>query len=243
MSDNAFDDATDPKQEESDSSASAPLNDLIGEGKKFKSVEDLAKAKMESDKHISKLEGENKDMRDELSKLATKVENLSSLSQPKQTDTESPADTTSPADEGKISELVAKTYHNIREKEARQDNLRQSNDYAVEKFGSVDKAREALKHRAEELNLSVEDLKEIGSKSPNAFKNMFEESSRDSSVNVKSSVNTEAGDYGQAPNSAKHGTKEYYTKLRRENPSQFWSAKVQREIMAKVNNGEITYKT
>lgn len=47
------------------------LSELVGDGKKFKSPEDLAKAKLEADKHISKIEEEN-------AALRKKVEGLDS---------------------------------------------------------------------------------------------------------------------------------------------------------------------
>lgn len=239
MNDTAFDNSNDQTKDESNSSSN-PIDSLVGEGKKFKSIEDLAKAKLEADKHIERIEGENKGMREDLEKLSTKVENLASLSEQKQTDPKNQAENTTQAvDKNDLSELVAQTYHDIREKEARQSNLKESNDFAISKFGDIEKARQGLKQRASELGLSVEDLKEIGSKSPNAFKDMFKAGGNSSEVSVKSSVNTEADNFGSGDDSTKVGTKAYYDNMRRTNPHKYWSPKVQSEYMAKVANGEL----
>ena len=40
-----------------------PLQELVGEGKKFKSIEDLAKSKVEADRFIDKLKSENDALR------------------------------------------------------------------------------------------------------------------------------------------------------------------------------------
>lgn len=50
------------------SASTDPLNLLVGEGKKFKSVEDLARSKIEADNFIEKLKSELKGLREELDK-------------------------------------------------------------------------------------------------------------------------------------------------------------------------------
>ena len=50
--------------------AVSAVDQLVGEGKKFNSVEDLAKGKIASDKHIEQLEFEKTQVQEDLSKLA-----------------------------------------------------------------------------------------------------------------------------------------------------------------------------
>ena len=45
------------------------LDQLVGEGKKFKTIEDLAAGKLKSDQHVEQLEGENKVAREKVAEL------------------------------------------------------------------------------------------------------------------------------------------------------------------------------
>src|SRR5688572_24600607 len=50
-----------------------PLADLVGENKKFKTVDDLAIGKLQSDAFIQKLQDENKELRDLVRGLSDEV--------------------------------------------------------------------------------------------------------------------------------------------------------------------------
>ena len=55
------------------------LKELVGEGKKFKTVEDLAKGKAESDAFISSVTRENKELRDSYKKAIEEVNSRTRL--------------------------------------------------------------------------------------------------------------------------------------------------------------------
>ena len=58
------------------------LDQLVGEGKKFANIEDLAKGKLNSDEHIDKLENENQRLRQELDTRMTAEEVLAEIRKP-----------------------------------------------------------------------------------------------------------------------------------------------------------------
>jgi len=62
MSDDVFSTQT------GDQTSKTSLEELVGEGKKFKTVEDLAKGKLEADSFIAQLEGELKGVKGDLTK-------------------------------------------------------------------------------------------------------------------------------------------------------------------------------
>ena len=52
---------------------------LVGEGKKYKSVDDLAKSRITADEHIKQIEFENNNMRKELDTLSSQRENSKTI--------------------------------------------------------------------------------------------------------------------------------------------------------------------
>ena len=57
----------------------SPVDSLVGEGKKYKSVEELAKSRLSADEHIKQIEFENSNMRTELDSLASIRENSKTI--------------------------------------------------------------------------------------------------------------------------------------------------------------------
>ena len=75
-----FDEATGTPKEETQTSE---LADLVGEGKKFATVEDLAKGKQESDRFIEQLQGELSGLREDLGKRMTSEQVLEEINRQK----------------------------------------------------------------------------------------------------------------------------------------------------------------
>lgn len=154
------------------------VESLVGDGKKFKTVDDLAKGKAESDRVIQAREKELAELRDELGKRLTAEELFSKLQKPatpqpndRQNDGGSP-----PAREPNVQftdEELAKRVKSVlletNAEERKQSNIEEVAGKLVEIFGTEDKANAAVKAKAAELGVSVQFLQTTAAQSPKAF--------------------------------------------------------------------------
>jgi len=148
------------------------VDQLVGEDKQYKSVDELPKAIVAKENHIKTLEGENKTYREKL----TALEAIVAASQTR----EKPANENPVVTPGKTAEVTPISdedlANRIRAVNARvtQEDLTKSNlsvvsDKLIETFGDETKAREAVSAKASELGVSVKFLQEMAAKSPKAF--------------------------------------------------------------------------
>lgn len=187
-----------------------------------------------SQAHIAKIETENSDYKTKVATAKTLEEVLAAVQSrtpPHQPPVDQP-NTPSVLDENtlktKVEELF--TQRTIAERTAQVSA--EVNAALIEKYGDEAKANAAVRAKAHELNLTPEALGEFALRSPKAFYKLFDMSGTATPINTapsRSSVNPAAlkPSGGSTP-----GTPEYYTNLRREKPSEYWSAKTQNEILA-----------
>lgn len=149
-----------------------PLEALVGEDKKYKTVEDLARSKFEADRFIKQLTTEAAEMREVIGKSQTmediKTQILASINQentqrqPPETPPE-PEKVDSANLENMISQLLMK-----KEAEKKALSNREKVTKALEdKFGAD--AQIVLNQKARELNVSLDYLAKIANDSPSAF--------------------------------------------------------------------------
>lgn len=221
------------------------LAELVGEGKKFANEEELAKAKNESDAFIDHIKGENKELRDTLAQLqeqlqATKTESeleklRHELSQSKSG--EAPKEVTP-------SQLVTEDLDSMIEKHitareikaSAQANLDQVNEALVAHFGDPEKAAEAVRAKASELGLSVEDVTAMAAKSPTAAMALVkgEQTAAQPDISKQSSTSGVATSEGISQMSVKAE----FDKLRREDPTKYYSPAVQNKIFELHKEGK-----
>lgn len=160
--------------------------ELVGEGKKYKSAEDALKSIPHAQSHISKLEEEMAQMREELAKRKAAEELLEEL---KSTGFKQEP-TTTKSDPVDIEQVVAKV---LTQKEAQakaQENQKQVVKAFDGKYG--DKGEEMYVKLAEESGMSVAELNLLAARSPKAlFKLAGFESKESVPGKTQSSVNTE----------------------------------------------------
>ena len=212
------------------------VGQLVGEGKKFKDVESLAKGKLEADRHIEEITKTLNELREEVSKQDYAKDLLSKL-QDKGADTgtansatgntsstSATGDTTPNASglEALVEQLITKK----EQSRTLEQNIAVANEAVVAQFG--EKAAEVVKAKAVELGMSVDRLKEIAAESPTAFLQLIGVSGQKKvdSVTPKSSVRTEA-----LSSTVSDRTFQYYQKMRKDNKSLYYSPKVQRMLM------------
>lgn len=225
-----------------------PVAELVGEDKKFKTVADLAKGKLESDLFIEQLKKETADLRKELGTKVDTEATLAELRNELKALKEKPAVTSpmektpSSVSESDLKALIART---ITEQEATKtsaQNIVSANNAVVRHYGNLENAQAAIKAKAAELNLTVAELKETAAKSPTAFLKLVlpEADSKATRDFISSSTRSEA--LPQVTGSeAKEGTKEFYDALRAKNPKLYFSPEVQNKIFKAAMAGTYDY--
>lgn len=225
---------TDGTEHQDTTSATDPLADLVGEGKKYKTPADLAKAVLEKDRFIEQLKGENAEMRTEVQKqeyakeLLSKIQEKAATSErepekPRNTDGDQRGNQSSVGD---IESLVEKAVTAREAKRTAEQNMSVANSEVIKLYGDEEKARLMVRQKAKELGLPLEKLQEIASQSPTAFVSLVGGTPSKSSTSG-GTVNTAA----QPNNNSGVRNNQFYQELRRKNKSQYFSQKVQLQMM------------
>ena len=205
------------------------LNDLVGEGKKYSDPDQLAKAYYNVESFAEQLKRENaelrafKDAEEAKSKNqppngngAEPVHNEDNRNEPPKTPTKGEDDFRS-----QIREEVKA----LNEQERGQANLDSAAKRLVELTGSEAKASETIRQKASELGVTVDWLKEMAMRSPQAFYNTM-------GITGGQSTSTPAPSSDVRLNNSDNTRNfEYYDKIRKENPKLYFDKATQAEMM------------
>ncbi len=207
--------------------ATDPLQELVGEGRKFKSVEDLAKSKLEADRFIDKLKDENDALRklvkdsertthmtsaiERLLASVTKSEDESS----NQPAAPSPAPVTNLDNQAKAisAEDVVKIVHAVEEQRRMAANEQQALNNLSKKYG--DKATEVLESRASELGMDKAMLVDMARRNPKAFARLIGEDGQPSAPVSSVSARNSAAVLGNNPSNSSIRNAAYYEGLKK----------------------------
>lgn len=228
--------------QDDDNSSENILDQLVGEGKKFATPEDLAKGKQESDKFIAQLETEMKALREERDSLSEKakeaatlqemLDKLKSKSDSKSEDGNHPATS---SDE--LTKLVEEAIKKTKEQDSRSSNRQRASEEVLKRFnGDAAEAKKFVKAKATELNMTPEKLGELAETSPEAYATLLGLKSNSSgSGSVRSVPGQVNGDALNLPQGERNV--QFYRDLKSKDAKAFWSPKVQQEIykLAKVD--------
>jgi hypothetical protein len=160
---------------------------LIGEGKKYATVEAALKSIAYAQEHIAKLESETADLRARRVDVDEILANMGKGS--------AQVDTTSTIDENTVADRVIAKLSAKEQENAKASNLTLASDKLAQKAGSVDAAAILIVEKARELGLHPTDLQRIAEKSPTAFLAYFNETlpkTTDKMPMNKGGTNTEA---------------------------------------------------
>ena len=219
------------------------LEELVGEGKKFKTAADLARGKYEADQFIERLKREQDELRAELSRrlptedILTKVEQLMNSRNPDNGNSGAPnrndhenGDTGGLTPE-KIAELVEQRLTQRETQKTVSENLAAVKQALQTSFG--DNYQQELLRKASELGYTPDEFTNLAKSKPKAFLALVGANSTPSkggdpfSAPPRSSVNTlgtqNSGDTGVR-------TKAYYDKIKKDNPTTYWSVQVQNQM-------------
>ena len=220
---------------------------LVGEGKKFKDYEALAKGKLEADRHIGEITKTLDELRAELAKQDYAKALLEQMSKGPETRQDDPPPNTSSSSNTEnttqsasdIESLVEKVITEKEKSRTVSQNLSVVSEEMEKKFG--DKAGNVLKTKSQELNMSLDRLKEIAAESPTAFFQLIGVSATKGTTPTapQSSVRSETFN-----SNSQDRDFNYYQKLRKENRSLYYSPKVQNMMLQdRTRLGDRFYKT
>lgn len=220
------------------------LADLVGEDKKYKDPDEVAKAYAHAEGHIRTLERDLAALRAQKDLEANKPNNLPNPNpDPAQPD---PADQpdlarSDPNEEKDFRSRIREEVQALSQEQRAVQNAETAAQKMVEVYGSVEKANEAVRTRAQELGVGTEWLRDAAARSPTAFYatmgiNPDATPSNRETPAPHSEVNLNRGD-------PKVRNFEYFDSLRKSDPKLYFSASVQREMMKEARaQGENFYK-
>lgn len=209
------------------------LETLVGEGKKYKTPEELAKSRLHADIHIARLEQEAKDLREKVASAKT-VDELIEAVKAKVTPENLPgsenvrdnvsAVPTLSAEQ--VAKLVADQITGHETSKQKNSNRAKAHNELVKMFG--DKAQEMFAKEAPtpELRQALTQLAEVD---PDKFVNLFKKEAPPAVVDSGASKTLGTLNF-QASEGLQRGTQAYYSDLRRKNPKLYNSAAVQIEM-------------
>jgi multidrug efflux pump subunit AcrB len=212
------------------------LEDFVGEGKKYATLEDAANALPHAQQFIDRLKAEKEEMLKDIETLQEQARQGKTLedverSLSERLGTKATQDTpeesqTKPEDieallESRLGEKLPEYLKQYESSKTAEQNELEVSKALTDRYG--DKAREALSKKAEELGIPMEDMRNLAKKSPKAVIDMFQSGQQTRATS--GSVNTEA-----LGRTSREGTASYYTDLRRNNPKEYWSPKTQQRM-------------
>lgn len=148
------------------------LDQLVGEGKKFKEVKDLARGKIEADKYIEilkqRLDEATKEINTRTS-LDSFLKEIKGAKQPVQHDViDPPVDPQKKVlDDSEIEKRFEDYLARRESQRSSQTNLEKVQETLITQFGP--EAKIVINKKAQELGMSVSALEQIASQSPSAF--------------------------------------------------------------------------
>lgn len=210
------------------------LEVLVGDGKKFKSVEELARGKAEADAFIAKLIKEQEELRKDLNSRTTLEEfmtkmNTNGNNQNSQTtvttQNEGSNGNGSNIDLEALKKQVLEDLKRDQQVNKREQNIATAATKLQELVGT--QANALVQARAKELGVSIDFLKNAAAESPDAFVALVAANAPKKNdpgfTPPGSKVNTSAG----LGDSSVDRTDSYYRKLKQQNPRAYWDPKTQ----------------
>jgi len=197
-------------------------------------IEKLAKAKLESDLHISRLEKEQAELRGEVNTRIGLEEFLTKMNTPPQNENtqtkpgnQPPPNETTPVD---IERLVSEQLNKADQARTAKANRDRVNDAVVKAWGNDASRNLALV--SSQLNMTKEELAGLAERSPDAFFRLTGVTTDSVTPSTGSVPNSTVRLGNEQPTER---TEKYYQALKKSNPSLYFSAKVQMQMHDDAN--------
>lgn len=194
------------------------VHELVGEGKKFKDVEALARGKKESDQYIQSLKEKNEELQALAENLKSRLESATRVRDTSESQSRTEVMEPDPA---RLRDVIKGLFQEQTEEQTRTSNLRKFENEVVKEFG--EKAAEILNETALTIGMSVDQLKVMAATTPEAAKRLI--GIGGSKTTAKSNA-TPKGESSERTAKRSDGTGKSFDEwqeIRRKNPSLFYS--------------------
>lgn len=225
-----------PKPTENVATKPSPKETLVGEGRKYKSEDELAEAYMNADSFIEKLKEENRKLREEFSAEKARADTLDKLVLRHQSEPVDQAPATNgaagaPSLSPEQIRLLVRQEVTGRETESKKTANLQKADAALKSmFG--EKALEVYRKAATD-DATHEAYMSLAAVNPDAFVKLFQTASAAPSAQADAGTTHNTVAVGDPNNSGRvndPGTKEYYEALRKKERNKYYSHAVQLQM-------------
>lgn len=221
------------------------LESLVGEGKKFKSAEELARAKLESDSFIGQLTGELQELRKELKAKLVQDEILKELGKGNQPPAApvAPVNGAQALDPEELAKLVRNEIQQTKQHDVAQANIVEADQFITGRFGDKEKAKQFIIDKSRDLGISVAWLMDMAAKSPKALYQVLgldqptSEPNKAKMIDLHSQVNNERREVINNGAGLKPGTKPYFDAIRKENKARYFTPEIQNQIFKAKKEG------
>jgi hypothetical protein len=225
------------------------IDKYVGEGKKYKSVDDLAKAYANADNFITTLKNEQNDMKEfirtqfqERAKEKTEItppsqETQQQTSEPRQ----QPSNVERKEDKVDLKAQIKELLDAEREEDSKARNSRVTEAAMLDKFGTKEAALDAIKLKAAEMGVGPQFIANMAFTTPAAFFKIMDIDAKSTSTpSPRSDVNTVNI---QATGTARPNTYAWYENLRKTDRKKYMSPAVQNALMKDaMEKGDDFYK-
>jgi hypothetical protein len=225
--------------------ANAILDTLVGEGKKYKTNDDLARAKVHSDLHIKRIEEENKVLREKAAQAKGAEELMKALRANQTRTNEADRDNdfgnsnvsggeaqqgNTALTEADITNKVLAAIEAKTTNKKQDENLLSVKKELIQQFGA--EYPNVIRQKAESLNMSEEDVQALARKTPKAFFQLLGITPTQN-TNVSPNPVSRASE-GTTFSGSGEKTFSYYEKIRKTDQRRYMSPQIQNEILAQA---------
>jgi hypothetical protein len=213
------------------------FDDLVGEGRKFKDPEQLARGKWHADKTIELMEKRMDALRAEYQKereqnltraqLEEVIEKFSKQPLASNANPIVNEDRTPVFDPNQLETLVASNYEKMREKERQDQNYRMVQEKAMTRFGA--NYKQSLAETMNDLGLSPADVETMARNNPKVFIKTFGLDALPPAQNFQAPPRS--GFTPFQPTGGAHKSWSYYQEMRKNKPDEYYAQKTQNKMM------------
>ena len=190
---------------------------LVGEGKKYATIEELAKSRIEADNFIDTLKTENADLRKSTQEQTT-IKDVMDAIKSSQKDSSSEGET--PLDDESLQQKITETLEQRDAERTRNANRANAKKLVLDKLdGDESAVEDYVAEKAKALGMTKETLWSLSEESPSGFANLVGVSNRQPSSGNPSNLphqNTERFGQSDIMEIDGHKTKQWYDKQRKE---------------------------
>lgn len=216
------------------------LDELVGEDKKFKTIEDLARGKAEADMYIEHFKKSQDELRQDYNRVREEYntgqslkELIDQLKSNKQSDTNGTQfvqeDKSDTLDLTKIGELVASQIQATKQQEKEEANFSNVQAKLLEAYGP--NYAQTLKQQVSQLGLTADFVNDLARKHPQVLYKTLGLDAPRQNENFQAPPASSARSDHFAPNVNKR-TWSFYEKLRKSNPTEYYDPKTQDQLFS-----------